>query len=142
MIKLVYVALRQGGTQPRRLVLICPSVDATKTNPAIADIVRLDRVQNVAGNAGCARLYAGDLPLSDPRVSPLHDDLDGLAPMTVFTATPDITRPSTHLLVAKARAAGVPVDLHEILDGQHVYPLLPTREGGLARAESTRLISG
>ena len=56
----------------------------------------------------------------------------GLGPLTVFTGTRDVLNPDAHLLVERARAAGVDVELHEAAGQLHVYPVLPTAPGRAA----------
>jgi acetyl esterase/lipase len=67
--------------------------------------------------------------VAHPWVSPLRGDLRGLAPMTVLSGTLDFLYPDSIALADRARAAGVPVDLH-LRDGQpHNYAGMPTPEG-------------
>ena len=68
-----------------------------------------------------------------PRVSPLHGDFAGLGPMLLLTGTHDILNPDAHLVIDKARAAGVPATLLERRGAVHVFPLLPTRTAAEAR---------
>ena len=89
-----------------------------------------------------AALWRGELPLEDPLVGPLLTDHTGLGPLTVFSGTRDITHPDTCLLVERARAVGVEVDLHEGPGLVHVYPLLPVPEGRAARAVIVRSLTG
>lgn len=113
-------------------VLISPVLDASLTNPLIdtVDDPWLTRV----GLLEFAKRWCGDLPLTDPMVSPLNADLSGLGPLTVFSGTRDILNPDARLLAEKAAAAGVEIDYHEQPGLVHVYPLTPTREGRAARA--------
>ena len=62
-------------------------------------------------------------------------DLAGLGPLSVYVGTRDILSPDVRLLEQRARAAGVDVDLHVGHGLVHVYPLLPTRAGRLAREQ-------
>jgi acetyl esterase/lipase len=88
----------------------------------------------VPGGRVLADLWRGDLDLLDPLVSPLAGDLAGLGPITLFSGTRDVLNPDAHLLVEKARAAGIELDFHEGVGDVHVYPLLPIRSGRDARA--------
>jgi len=130
----------RGLPQPRQLVLISPVLDVSKSNPAITSIARYDRVGNVASSVAHGRLYAGELDIKDPLVSPLYADLTGLAPMAVFSGTHDINNPEAREFADRARDAGIPLDYYEEPGGQHVYPLLPTAEGASARALITARI--
>lgn len=113
-------------------VLISPVLDVSLTNPLI-DAVD-DPWLTRAGLLEFAGRWCGDLPMTDPMVSPLTADLSGLGPLTVFSGTRDILNPDARLLAEKAAAAGVQIDYHEQPGLVHVYPLTPTREGRAARA--------
>ena len=135
--------LRDRGVAPlHRTVLVSPALDLTLTNPEI-DVVELtDPWLARPGTRAAIELWRGDLPLEDPRVSPLFGDLTGLGPLTVFSGTRDITSPDTRLLVARARAAGVAVDHHEEAGLVHVHPLLPVPEGRRARRVMAAALAG
>jgi acetyl esterase/lipase len=127
------LALRdeRGAVLPRT-VLISPVLDVALSNPSINTVD--DPWLNREGLLEFAKLWCGDLPPTDPMVSPLRADLAGLGPLTVFSGTRDILNPDARLLVQKAAAAGADVDYHEQPGLVHVYPLTPTPEGRAARA--------
>jgi acetyl esterase/lipase len=66
-------------------------------------------VLDVPGTTEAGHLYAGDLDVSHPSVSPLNGDLDT---DDVFTGTLDLLCPDSIDLANKAKLAGVPVELH------------------------------
>ncbi len=113
-------------------VLISPVLDVSLNNPLIGAVD--DPWLTRAGLLEFAKRWCGDLPMTDPMVSPLNADLSGLGPLTVFSGTRDILNPDARLLVDKAAAAGVEIDYHEQPGLVHVYPLTPTPEGRAARA--------
>lgn len=128
------LSLRDRGHTGVRTVLISPALDLGLTNPRIPAVQPDDPWLGVEGGRVLGRAWAGHLPLSDPVVSPLLGDLRGLGPMLLLTGTHDILNPDAHLLVAKARAAGVEVILVERPGALHVFPLLPVRAAAAARA--------
>jgi acetyl esterase/lipase len=113
-------------------VLISPVLDVSLSNPSIGAVH--DPWLTREGLLEFASRWCGDLPMTDPIVSPLNSDLSGLGPLTVFSGTRDILNPDARLLVEKAAAAGVEVEYHEQAGLVHVYPLTPTPEGRAARA--------
>jgi acetyl esterase/lipase len=131
----------QHDRQPRRIVLISPWLDATMSNPAIRDVHPHDAVLSAPGLAEAGRIYAGDLDPADPRVSPIHGDFHGLAPVTVQCGTHDILNADCREFVARARASGVNVDYDELAGGHHGYPLFPTRHGRAARHHIARTLT-
>lgn len=126
--------LRDAGLpQPDGLVLVSPGLDGSVSRPEQAAIAARDPIMDIPGTREGARLYAGDLDVAHPYVSPLNGDFRGLAPMLVFSGTLELLYPDSLELAAKARAAGVPVELHLQRDQPHNYVGLPTPEGRQAR---------
>lgn len=118
---------------PHRTILISPALDLAFTDPAIARISPSDPWMAAAALRAVAQLWRGELPIDDPLVSPLHGDLSGLAPITLFSGTRDIINADARSLVRKAAAADFPLDYHEGPELLHVYPLLPIPEADEAR---------
>jgi monoterpene epsilon-lactone hydrolase len=88
--------LRDSGyRQPNRLVLISPGLDASMSRPEEMATAARDPVQDIPGIIEAARLYAGDLDVTHPYVSPLNGDCRGLAPMIVFSGTLDLIYPQS-----------------------------------------------
>ncbi|SDP35224.1 alpha/beta fold hydrolase [Afipia sp. GAS231] len=134
--------LRDSGyPQPNRLVLISPGVNAAVNRPEQVAIAARDPIQDIPGIIEAGRLYAGKLDIEHPYVSPLHGDFHGLAPMIVFSGTLDLLYPDSVELAAKARAAGVPVELHLRRGQPHNYAGMPTPEGRQARAIILRAVA-
>ena len=134
--------LRDSGyRQPDRLVLISPGVNASINRPEQVAIAAHDPVQDIPGIIEAGRLYAGDLDIAHPYVSPLNGDFRGLAPMIVFSGTLDLLYPDSIELAAKARAAGVPVELHLRQGQPHNYAGMPTPEGRQAREIILRAVA-
>jgi triacylglycerol lipase len=94
--------VRRGDPVPSHMVLISPPVDLTYSNPAISLID--DPVLSVPEAQAHAELWAGDLPLTDPLVSPLYGSLAGLPPTAVYSGSLEILAPDTLLLQDKALA--------------------------------------
>lgn len=125
---------------PAALILISPGLDARIDRAEQAAIAARDPISDVAGARECMRLYAGDLDLAHPYVSPLNGRMRGLPPMLVFSGTSDLFHPDSVDLAAKARAAGVPVELHVRHGQPHNYPSMPTPEGRQAREAILRAV--
>jgi acetyl esterase/lipase len=122
---------------PGRAVLMCPFVDLTggsqvERDPHAPPIVTPDDAAHFAG------LYLGDHPGDDPLVSPLNADLAGLPPLLVQAGTGDSLMPEARLLVQRAAAAGVTVELELYPVGTHDFHLfwsfLPEAADAIHRA--------
>jgi monoterpene epsilon-lactone hydrolase len=138
----VAMELRDRRHEPlRAIVLSAPWLDISGTDPKLAEIAPSDPWLAVPGTKAAGALYRVELPETDWRVSPIHGDLAGLGPITVFTGTRDIVHADALRLVAKATEQGIPIDFH-VGDGMiHNYPILPIPEGAAARALIAKAIS-
>lgn len=129
------MVLRDEGVTLPANVLISPAVDLTFNNPRIPEVQPTDPWLAVPGGRVLAGLWAGERELTDPVVSPLFGDFNGLGPLTIYSGIRDILNPDARLLAAKAEAAGVDVHYVEVAGQLHVYPLLPTAVGATARRD-------
>ena len=69
-----------------------------------------------------ASFYAGDLPLDDPRVSPVFGDFTGLPPLYITAGGQEILLSGIQRVAARAQDAGVEVTFVIEEDEIHVYP--------------------
>ncbi|RXG86836.1 alpha/beta fold hydrolase [Bradyrhizobium vignae] len=124
----------RGHRQPSRLVLISPAADASVSRVEQVAIAARDPIQDIPGIVEAGRLYAGELDVGHPFVSPLNGAFRALAPMTIFSGTRDLLYPDSVDLAERARTVGVSVELHLLRGQPHNYALMPTPEGRRARA--------
>ncbi|WP_353137875.1 alpha/beta hydrolase fold domain-containing protein [Pseudopedobacter sp.] len=114
---------------PDKLVLISAGLDASYITQEQQEIAKIDPLLDIEGALYGAKLYAGDLDLNHPFVSPLNGDLHKLPPMLIFAGTLDFLYPNSIELKRKAESVGVKVDLYLKKGQPHNYPGLPTPEG-------------
>ncbi|PXY26260.1 alpha/beta hydrolase fold domain-containing protein [Prauserella flavalba] len=115
--------------QPKELVLICPWLDITMTDPALPELDRIDPYLAVAGLREAGRLYAGDLDKRDPLVSPLFGPLSNLGRVSVFVGTRDVLLVDARRLRDRARDVGVGLEYHEYPGMFHAWLLADIPEG-------------
>ena len=131
----------EGAPLPGSLVLYSPWLDATATAEGPRAIERRDRMLAVAGLEACGEMYRGDLPVDDPRVSPLFGPLEDLPPMAIFSGTSDILLVDGRRLAEKLDRPGMPAHIYrEYQDMFHVWMLLPLPEAQRARSETVDFI--
>ncbi|WP_181161142.1 alpha/beta hydrolase fold domain-containing protein [Labrys okinawensis] len=130
-----------GQPQPGQLVLLSPWLDLTMDDPATLAHRPHDPVITPEAARAAARLYAGDLPLNDPAVSPLYGEMRGLAPIAIMTSTADLLNPEAHRLEQRLKAAGQPVELLEQAGMVHAWMLLPLPEAERARRQIGELLN-
>jgi epsilon-lactone hydrolase len=110
----------------RQVLLLSPWVDLTMSNPAIAALAPYDVILNPDELSVWARTWAADLPLDDPRVSPMYGDLRGLPPVHIVTGGRDALMPDALRLHRKLQAVGNGGSLLYAPDANHAVGLLGT----------------
>ena len=123
---------RDKGLRPAAgLLLVCPWLDGSGDHPDQMAIEQRDCILMVSGIRAAAKLYAGDLPVDDPRISPIHGEWHGLPSILCYGGGDDI-------LVTDARAlkARLP-DMRYIETAglMHVWPIFFLRESRAAQVE-------
>lgn len=130
---LCYALREQGLALPARLVLICPWLDVRLGHADIAASERRDPMLAAAGLREAGRLYAGELGVDHPHVSPIEGDVGALPSMLLVVGARDIAHHDALLFLGRARSAGVDIEL--VMGGGmvHVWPLLPIPEARQVR---------
>ncbi|MEU8663995.1 alpha/beta hydrolase [Actinoplanes philippinensis] len=114
------------------LTAIAPWLDLSISNPEVDRVEPHDPWLRRPGLRPLAAAWARDVPLQDPRLSPLFGDLARLPPLQVLVGTRDITLPDCRLLRDRLPPS-VPLTYHEEPGAVHVYPLLPVPEARAGR---------
>jgi triacylglycerol lipase len=96
-----------GQTVPGAMVLLSPWLDLGMTNPNIPFVQ--DPLLPVGPGQLIGRAWAGNLPVTDPMVSPLYGSLSGLPPTYVYSGSLDSLAPDTIVLQQQAVAQGAPI---------------------------------
>ncbi|MGD9800955.1 MAG: alpha/beta hydrolase [Parvularculaceae bacterium] len=113
----------KGETMPGGAFLFSPWADLASQGASIVENADSDSMFTADTIKRGASRYAGDLPLNDPRVSPLYGAFDGLPRMIIFASTDELLRDDSIRVAEKAKAAGVEVDLRIEEGLVHVWPL-------------------
>jgi epsilon-lactone hydrolase len=121
-----------GLPLPAALIPICPWLDLDPGHPDQAKVEPRDGILTISGIAEAGRLYAADLPLTDPRCSPIYGGWNDLPPMLAFAGGDDILVTDGRALKAKLPSAEY-VELPGML---HDWPIFTFRE---SRAAQTRM---
>lgn len=124
------LAARDAGLRlPSGLLLICPWLDVSGSHPDQPAIEPRDSILRLRGIQDAAKLYARDIPLDDPRVSPIHGDWTDLPPVLMFGGEDDILVTDARALKAKLPSAMY----HEGAGLMHDWPLFFFNESKAAR---------
>lgn len=132
------MAARDAGLPlPKRALLICPWLNAEPDHPDQAIIEPRDAILTRSGIADAGRIYAGALPVQDPRVSPIHGDWSGFPPLYVLSGGDDI-------LVADARALQARLPDHDYQEEAgmiHDWPIFTFPESRAAQKRMAGFIN-
>ncbi|WP_437873970.1 alpha/beta hydrolase fold domain-containing protein [Sorangium sp. So ce363] len=117
------LALRDRGAQARCAALISPWLDLTSSSAS----ARANDATDYGTREGLlrqARDFAGATPLDDPRLSPLHAGLEGLASLFIQVGDAERLHDEGQELARRAREAGVDFTLDVLRDMPHNGPVL------------------
>jgi acetyl esterase/lipase len=121
--------LREDGRdQPGRVILLSPWLDATLSNPEIAEFDKIDPFLGVEGLKYGGEVYTRGVDPKSYLVSPVYGSLKDLAPVTLFIGTRDILYPDCRQLRDKAATEGVRLDYREYDEMVHDWMLGPLPE--------------
>lgn len=107
----------EGLKQPEQVILFSPWLDASMSNPEIAKFDKLDKILSIKGLKIAGKNYAGDLDVTNFRVSPIYGDFSNLGKISIFTGTNDV-------LIADARKLKQILEIQNINFNYFEYPEL------------------
>lgn len=128
---LAQLARDEGLSLPASLILINPWLNLDPAHPDQIRIEPRDSILTIGGIAEGGRLYAGDMPATDPRCSPLYGNWDGLPPILAFGGGDDILVTDARALKAKHP----PVEYIELPGMLHDWPIFNFRESRAAQVK-------
>ncbi len=131
------VALRAAGEPlPACAALLAPWTDLTASGESLRSNAGRDPYLVADLLRPVAALYHGAHDPGEALISPLFADLRGLPRLLVHASDAEILRSDSERLVARARAAGVPAELHLWAGMAHVFhlfaALLPEARAAIA----------
>lgn len=110
---------------PRRIILVSPVMDATMSNPQIAQFDEIDPMLSKSGVLSAKKMCAQETDLSDPIISPINGSFKGFPSTMIFLAKRDITYPDQKIVVQKMKDAKVKFEAVEGENMPHIWPFLP-----------------
>jgi acetyl esterase len=121
----IALRLREAGErQPLFQLLVHPVTDMAFALPSFDEVAVPGLTRDYL--EGCRALYLGETALDHPHVSPLKsEDLSGLAPAIVLTASEDPLRDDGEYYAAALIAAGVETLARRLLGLPHGFLFLP-----------------
>ncbi|MFO7671096.1 MAG: alpha/beta hydrolase [Bacteroidales bacterium] len=90
---------------PLKTALLSPWLDISMSNPDMINYIDTDILLNVKGLIECGKLYADQLDVKDPMVSPLFGNLENLSQIKIWVSDYELFYPDCVLLNKKLNAA-------------------------------------
>ena len=117
-----------GLDQPDKLILLSPWLDVSMSNPLAAEYESADPMLSAYGLVEMGKCWAGDLDITDYRISPIFGDISCLDNVYLFVGTREIFYPDVTLFYSMFNAEGKSAVLYIGEGMNHVYPLYPIPE--------------
>lgn len=114
--------------QPDKMILLSPWLDVSMSNPEIEDYESADPMLSAYGLIEMGKCWAGDLELTDYRISPIYGDISALQNVYLFVGTREIFYPDVTLFYSILQEQGVSAELYIGEGMNHDYPLYPIPE--------------
>jgi acetyl esterase/lipase len=117
------LALKEAGDElPAAGVCMSPLTDLAKEGESMRTKVDVDPMVHPKSSTAYAQMYTAGGSLKAPLASPLYADLKGLPPLLILVGTSEVLMDDSTRFAARARAAGVPVELEVWEEMIHIWP--------------------
>ena len=126
--------------QPPHILLLSPWVDLEMSHPANDGPSEEICFSNATDLRRAALAYAGDIAVTDPRVSPTFADLSGLPPLSIFSGAVDLLHTDILTFADKAKAAGCLSKLATFGEMGHIFTHYPTPDRESALVEMGEIL--
>ena len=128
--------------QPEELILISPWLDASADNDEIKAVDPDDPMLDEYGLVEIGKMWAGDLDVHDPMVSPIYGTFENLGRITMFASTRDILCLEDVNFSEMLTEQGID-HIFVLEEGlNHPYALFPIPEAAKAREVMVDVILG
>ena len=99
---------------PAALVTMSPWMDLELSNAGFSESGEIEQFHEQRMMRAAARAYAGRTPLSDPQLSPMNGELEGLPPLHLSVGSRDLVAADVHVARLQLEETGCPVEFREI----------------------------
>jgi acetyl esterase/lipase len=113
----------RGMLLPKGAAVICPFADLSLSGESWGAPETRDEIITAEPTAAVAAMYVSAAEASDPLVSPVFGDWEGLPPLLILASACESLRSDAERVAQHATAAGVPVRLLLWPDLPHDWPV-------------------
>jgi epsilon-lactone hydrolase len=111
--------------QPVEIILFSPWLDVSMSHPDLVKFEKEDKILNVNALKIAGKIYAGNLEVTDYRVSPVNGNFNDLARITIFTGTKDLLITDARRSKQLCEEEGIPFNYFEYRDMFHDWVIIP-----------------
>lgn len=109
---------------PGCAICVSPWADLSHSGQSIRDNAQADPMLPLDMLTGPASLYARDLDLKDPRISPVFEDFTDFPPLQLIVGSTEILLDDSRRIAQQARSAGVAVELDIWHNMPHAFTVM------------------
>ncbi len=131
----------RAETPPACAVLLSPGVDFTLSSRSLLTNGSRDPMFSLAGLVALRGYYAQPERYTDPGVSPLFGDFNGLPPLLFQVGGREVLLDESTRAAERAHAAGIPVELEIWERLGHVFQALPLPQAAAAADHIARFVA-
>lgn len=131
----------KGFPQPNKIILLSPWLDLSMTNPEIKKLEKNEIVLSTQRLIKAAKMYAGNIDVKDPRVSPIYGNLKQLPKTYIFIGTHDILHADSKKFYELAKIEGVNIKYYEYKKMVHCWMIFPIPEAKRVLEEIKKIIN-
>jgi acetyl esterase/lipase len=116
-------------SMPVKTAIISPWVDVSMTNPEIDKYADKDVILSQKGLANCGKIYAGNLSINNPLVSPINAEMHDLGDVHIWLSDMELLYPDGVKLFEKmSNATGTTAQINVQPEMMHDWIVLPIPE--------------
>ncbi len=110
---------------PNKIILVCPVMDATMSNPDIEKVDAIDPMLSKKGILSAKKMCAENNDLKNVMISPIYGSFEQFPETVLFLAENDIMYPDQKLVVQKLKKTNTNMMVIEGKSMPHIWPFLP-----------------
>lgn len=127
---------------PQQIILVCPVMDATLSNPQIDAIDKKDPMLSKTGILSAKKMCAENEDLTNINISPIHGSFDQFPETILFAGENDIMYPDQKILIDKLKETAIKTTIVIGENMPHIWPFLPVmKEAKLALSQIIKILN-
>lgn len=131
----------KGIRNADNIIMLSPWVDLSMTNPQILEDEKKDYMNGYEGTKYAGKLWAADLKITDPKVSPIYGNFSGLGKMSIIFGGKEILTSECIRFHNLLNSENIEHNFIMYKNEGHDFAAFPTKEGKNAIKEISEIIN-